>query len=353
MAGTMQKAGAARGIASYAPAIVKRLLPGVMTNRKVRLTAAGWLYNGLVFLFGLAAINTGNNLLYLILAVMIGLMLASFWLSEMTITELNLCRELPEAVYAGEDFIIGYRLKNLRSFWPAAAVEILEQVDGRASGGFFGVVRAGFEEKSCGHAQVSRRGRFEFNEFLVRTRFPFGFFEKTKKARQRDSLVVLPRLGAAGLESAPSGGQSGMIRPGQKGPGSELFGFREYIPGDHPHWIDWKASARSRQILVQETERESEQSVIIELGVSRERPTPDSESREMLIRKGFGLAKNYLDQGWRVRVEISGRGVEFGAGPSQLRSIGYFLALFDDHFEPLTGAQLSPSPFQARKVVVE
>jgi uncharacterized protein (DUF58 family) len=131
-----------------------------------------------------------------------------------------------------------------------------------------------------------------------------------------------------------------------------LFGFRDYLPGDHPHWIDWKASARSSQMLVRETEQESEQSLIIILKVSLQRPEPDAMDREHLIRQAYGLAKNNIDQGWRVRVQIANQGIDFGSGIEHLKKIAYFLALFDDATEPHPGDRLTPPNFRAREIVI-
>lgn len=330
----------------------KILFPGMLVNRRVRLTASGWLYNGLVLLFGFAAINTQNNLLYLILAVMIGMMLASFWLSEMNLTEIVLSREIPETVSSGEEFMLVYKLKNLRRFWPCAGVEIIEQAGNDRVRVYFSMVRPGAEETAYAAARLSRRGKFEFREFLIQTYFPFGLFEKNKKARLQGQVVVLPSPISGEPETPMSSSLAGVIRPGQKGPGSELFGFREYVPGDHPHWIDWKASARTSQLLVEETERESEQALIISLRVSRNRPEPDSPGREALIRQAFGLAKNYIDQGFRVRLSIDQRGIDFGIGVNHLSTIAFFLALFDDPKEPYPGEDLPPPSFPAQKIVV-
>jgi hypothetical protein len=68
-----------------------------------------------IFIFSFAAINTGNNLLYLILAVMISILIASFWLSEMVLNDLNLSRRLPESVFAGEEFSVVYELLNQKT----------------------------------------------------------------------------------------------------------------------------------------------------------------------------------------------------------------------------------------------
>jgi len=330
----------------------KFLLPGILVNRKVRLTALGWLYNGLVLLFGFAAINTQNNLLYLIVAVMIGMMLASFWLSEMNLTEIELGRELPETVVRGEAFMLVYRLRNLRRFWPCAGLELVEQVGEEQVRVYFSMVRSGAEETAYAHVILNRRGKFELKELLVQTYFPFGLFEKSKKVHLPGRLTVLPSPVFGERETAFGAALSGASHSGQKGVGSELFGFRQYSPGDHPHWINWKASARSSQLLVEETEHESEQALVISLLVSGLRPEFDDPGREALIDRAFGLARSYLEQGYRVRLELLDRGIDFGTGPKHLQKLGLFLAMFDDPQEPCPGEELRPFQFPAQKIAL-
>ena len=214
----------------------------------------GWFYNGLILLFGFAAINTGNNLLYLILAVMIGTTLASFWLSEMTISEITLEREMPETVHAGQDFLIQYKLKNNRKFWPNAAIEILEKVEDKTLLAFFTLVRARTQETAFVHAGVTRRGRHEFGEFLIRTYFPFGLFEKTKKANLKAELVVMPSAMGGEPNAPASASQLGMIRPGSKGP-ARAFRVPRIRPGRPPS-LDRLESQRPDRAITGAGDRE-------------------------------------------------------------------------------------------------
>ncbi len=312
-----------------------------MVNRKVRVTLSGWFYMGLIFVFGLAAINTGNNLLYLILSVMISILIASFWLSEMALSQLKLSRRIPEAVFAGEEFSVIYELHNARSFFPLAGVAVSEKFGGKTASGYFLLVRAGRAEQVYASITLERRGRAALNELFISTRFPFGFFDKGKRIKLPDQILVLPAGVPAGIDAEAAGLQSGMIHGGKKGPGSELLCFRPYAPGDHPHWIDWKATARSGEILVKENEQEAEQSLTIILNIPPARPEPDSPERENLIARSFALARAYLDRGYRVRLELAGRGIDFGTGLAHFRRIGFFLALFDDREHPDPGEKLT------------
>ena len=325
-------------------------LPGYLVNRQVKITSTGWIYLGLILFFGFASINTGNNLLYLILSVMISLLVASFLLSEMAITELLISRKIPEAVYAHEPFSIIYQVQNQRRFFPSAGIEIMETINGLQAKAYLLILKPKTTYPGFVPITLKSRGRVKFNQLLIRTRFPFGFFEKTKKAKIPKELIVLPKPFLQELPFSSSLVKSGVFNYPKKGYGSELFGFRPYLAGDHPHWIDWKASAKTAQILVQETEQDAEHSLAIILNISLIRPVPDSFTREKLISQGFGLAKFYIEKGYRVRVQVQNVGIDFGAGLNHLKKIAYFLALFDDPNENFQKEKLSSLNDSCQKI---
>lgn len=330
----------------------KLSLPGYLVNRQVKITLTGWIYLGLILFFGFASINTGNNLLYLILSVLISLLLASFLLSEMAITELIVSRRIPEAVYADEPFSIIYQAQNQRNFFPSAGITIIETINDNQVSAYFLILQPKTTYPGFAPITLKSRGRVKFNQLLIRTRFPFGFFEKTKKVKIPDELIILPKPLLKDLPFCSAPVKPGVFNYPQKGLGAELFGFRPYLPGDHPHWIDWKASAKSAQILVQETERESEQFLAIILNIPLIRPVPDSPAREKLISQCFGLAKFYIEQGYKVRAQAPNSGVDFGAGLNHLKKIAYFLALFDDPKENFPKEKLSPLNDSCQKILL-
>ncbi|MFX0026029.1 MAG: DUF58 domain-containing protein, partial [Candidatus Hermodarchaeota archaeon] len=55
----------------------------------------------------------------------------------------------------------------------------------------------------------------------------------------------------------------GLQRSKQKGLGSEFYGMRKYVFGDQFRLIDWKASARTQQLIVKEYESERDITVMI------------------------------------------------------------------------------------------
>jgi len=330
----------------------KIFFPGWLVNRQVKITLLGWIYLGLIWVFGFSAINTGNNLLYLIFAIMVSLLIASFWLSEMSITELKISRHLPREVYAEKEFILKYELKNLKKFFPCCAIWVEEEIEGKKLKAYFPLVEAGKSQSHYSRLSLKKRGRCQLKQLTIKTRFPFGFFEKGKKIRMEEEIIVFPSL-VKPKEFFPRLSEDlGELFSWEKGAEGELFGFRDYQFGDHPHLISWKISAKKGELLVRENLKEGKEKVIIELKITPHRWELDSQKRERKISQAMSLSKFLLEKGFQVRVEINRRGVEFGRGIFHLRKIGYFLALFDDSESPERGDVLSlASPYIPRFII--
>jgi len=78
------------------PVLAKRTpLRWIGTRMEYRITREGWIYLGGILLVALAALNTGNNLLFLILASLIAIVLMSGILSSITLSGVGMRLELP------------------------------------------------------------------------------------------------------------------------------------------------------------------------------------------------------------------------------------------------------------------
>ena len=85
----------------------------------------------------------------------------------------------------------------------------------------------------------------------------------------------------------------GLQRSKQKGLGSEFYGMRKYVFGDQFRLIDWKASARSQQLIVKEYESERDITVMIIVDASNSMAGGAIENTkfEYAIRAGMLLTK--------------------------------------------------------------
>ena len=108
-----------------------------------------------------------------------------------------------------------------------------------------------------------RRGSYRQDAFGIRTRFPFGFFEKTRTVASQLEILVYPRVEPTDhfYEVLPL--LSGEMASNFRGRGHELHSLRDYLPTDSARFVDWKVTARAGHMVVREFAREDERRVML------------------------------------------------------------------------------------------
>ncbi|MBE0595789.1 MAG: hypothetical protein IH614_00810, partial [Desulfuromonadales bacterium] len=77
----------------------------------------------MTLLLGFAAVNTGNNLLYLLVSALLGFLTVSGFLGRGNLVGLRIELEWPEEIYAGAPSTATVRLEN-RKGWPAFLLRV-------------------------------------------------------------------------------------------------------------------------------------------------------------------------------------------------------------------------------------
>ena len=89
------------------------------------VTRAGMIYILISVVIGIAAINTGNNLLYVIVAALLSAILVSGVASALVLRSLTLDVHLPEHVFAGRPMLARLLLRNASSWLPSFSVRVV------------------------------------------------------------------------------------------------------------------------------------------------------------------------------------------------------------------------------------
>ena len=89
------------------------------------VTGVGIIYVVSVLLIGVAALNTGNNLLYVIVAAMLAAILVSGVASAIVLRELELDVRLPEQVFAGRPTLGKIVVRNRRRWLPSFSISVV------------------------------------------------------------------------------------------------------------------------------------------------------------------------------------------------------------------------------------
>lgn len=339
------------------PTLWRRVRRRLRPPRRLSFTREGRWLTFLALAIGVAAINTGNNLLYLILAWLLSFIIASGVLSEVTMRGLAVTRRPPPQVFAGQPFLMEIAVENTKAGLASFSIEIEDLLDGRPLDKkcYFLKIPPGRTQRTSYRHTFPRRGLYRFDGFRVATRFPFTLFRKSRDVDVATEVLVYPRLTAVKRPPARprAHGVGSSQRLGRRG---EFFGLREWKDGDDRRGIHWRSTARTGRVMVREHEDELERQVVIAVdnalparvvralaaGERLRDDLPLADALERAISTAAGLAAAYLEAGWAVGVAARGMQLPLAAGRPQLTRILRELALLPIVTDDVAMSELDP-----------
>ena len=150
-------------------------------------------------------------------------------------------------------------------------------------------------------ARAVRRGALHASGWSLGTSDPVGFFQGFRKAADAEVAVVLPRFTSLAGRRETRELEASIAAP-RAGSGNELFGIREYRPGDSLRRIHWRSSARHAELVVREYEPPGVQAIAILLD-----PTPaTTEVADQVARIAASEAWDCIREGGRVALWTPG-----------------------------------------------
>jgi uncharacterized protein (DUF58 family) len=303
-------------------------------SRRLRSSREGKYFIAITIGIGLAAINTGNNLLFLLLGWMCSTIVASGVMSELSLRGLTVTRQPPARIFAGRPFLMGIALKNGKRRLPSFSIEIEDLVVTGATARpldkkcYFLKIPAGRAQSTSYRHTFARRGLYRFDGFRVGTKFPFALFRKSRDADAAGEVIVYPAVHpvAPPPPAGVHGGEDARARRGRRG---EFFGLRELRDGDDSRDIHWRSTAHKGRLMVREYEEESQRraAVLIDNALPDGADGAEADQLERAISMAASLAASYLGRGYAVRLLARGGHVPSGVGPAQLGRVLRALAL--------------------------
>ncbi|MEY4706245.1 MAG: hypothetical protein RL042_2450 [Nitrospirota bacterium] len=301
---------------------------GLSRRRSIRLTSEGATFLLFTFGIGLAAINTGNNLFYLLLAMMLSLVVISGLLSEHCLRRLEFHRHMPDLIMANEPATLTLSIANRNRRLPSFSLRLFDVVEGHdVDRGLF--IRYLPPQSSLLLSYpllATTRGLVRLEGIRAQTRFPFGLFLKKGLYAAEMHLLVSPPIKPLALrfvDELVSEGQ-GQSLP-RRGPGTQLYNLRLYQPGDDSRAIHWMTTARTSQLIVRETEAEDQRRVTVILSIV----APDE--RESLFERSVTFVASLLwqltERAYPVRLLVGAEDSGLGSGPAHLFTMLRLLAL--------------------------
>jgi uncharacterized protein (DUF58 family) len=314
---------------------------------RTTVTVEGVLFIVFLVVIGFAAWNTGNNLLYLVLSAMIAFLIAANFIGRISIGDVSVQLRFPDHIYANEPANITVSVTNHKRLMPSYSfvIEALSeendeftkakrklkktqkkstktqkqnqsqkhqeapnQADEQAAISanamsanvaigkknklgklaYFLLVPAQASARQRIQHTFKRRGRYEITGFRIATKFPAGFFKKWRRIDANGEIVVYPNPQTVDdfYQGLPM--IVGQIQSHARGSGDELYAIRQYLPSDQMRHIDWKATAKSTNLMVRENTREDERRLTIVFDTVRRTPKTlfaEGESEKNLEKK--------------------------------------------------------------------
>lgn len=304
---------------------IKGLLIRLLTPpRTLKISKAGWYFIGVTFAVGFAAVNSGNNLLYIILGAMLSFIVASGIMSNIALRDLEVTREISGWVFAKTPFLYRFGVKNSKRLFPSYLISLRDEAD-FFSGTFVTSIGPEREEFPIAEALFPRRGMYHLGRVNVSTNFPFGLFVKGMKRLIDEDLLVYPRIRDIDPDSLDFRGWEGEVVVNKSGHGGEPWGVTEYFPGDNPRHIHWRSSAKRGDIMRKEFTEESERKITIRLVIS---DTHTEDEIEYKIEAAASVAARFIKGDYAVGLILGAEFIEPAGGIEQLEKILEALTLF-------------------------
>ena len=302
---------------------------------RTTVTAEGVVFAVFLMIIAFAAWNTGNNLLFLILSALLAFLIAANFMARASLADVSVQLRFPDHIFAGEPASLNVTLTNHKRLFPSYSVvvealsEQTPQKRVRKSRGkgqqpsdsngpanirksaldrlahFVLVPARGSARQRISHT-FEQRGRYPITSFRISTKFPTGFFKKWRNVDATGEILVYPKPRPLDdfYHALPM--LAGQVSSHLRGAGDDLYGIRRYHPSDHIRHIDWKATAKTSELMVREHIREDERRLTI---VFDTMPEESSQSQadfagrfERAVVMAASLAKHFVTE--RADVEL-------------------------------------------------
>jgi uncharacterized protein (DUF58 family) len=335
---------------------VRRFLPDFLKIRLPRLpVTVEFTREGLIFIFlslaiGAAAVNTGNNILYLIFSLMLGLIVVSGILSRRILNGMSGVVEFPAHVFSEVPANCFVSVENHKTRLPSIGVRfaLRDKAFPSADKYFFYIPPEG-KVSSFLNVIFPQRGLYRLAEIELRTKFPFSFFIKVRRLAVNQTIRVYPKIYRI-ADDALARFSDGLIKESPyRGESPQLLHLRDYKPLDSSKRIHWKASAKIEKFLVKEFQRDQGLDFTVYFDCF-----PGGSGKSAAQEKGISvlasIAFKAMEKGYRASFYFPDRTFEVGNSETSITPLLDYLS--DLKLTPPSGNFRKPSNDDAVVMVI-
>lgn len=254
-------------------------------------TKLGILYIALTLFVGFAAINTGNNLLYLTFGVMLSFVIVSGIISMFNLARIDVDFKIPRDVYALSSTNLVFSLRNNKPLIPSYSLTI--DLNGRKA--FVPYLKRDAKLKTNLLYVFSKRGWNTIPDATISTSFPFGFFKKWIRIDLgKKEVLVYPKIEKIDISDSFIQEKKGENEIDKKGFGADLRSIKDFSQGDNPKFIHWKVSAKKNKLMLKEMQDEESESVTLQFNPTKNEGELERQIVQIASTLMELLRKNYL-----------------------------------------------------------
>lgn len=307
--------------------------PAARPRRRYRRNLPLLLISGATLLIGVGALNSQNNLLFIVFGLSVGAILVSGFFSGSMMMSVRVRRAVPPPAQVGVPWRLTYEIEHAGGWAPVVALVLEEEglspvpndatragtgwnaALGRRPAAFvFHLPRRG-TARAVASVTPCRRGIIRLSGVCALSRFPVGLVSKAAIFAQEHQVVIRPRvvaLSRRGLGVLLRADDRSARASSRRGRSDDFYGLRDYAPGDSMRLVAWRSSARTGELVV----RENTSSAARRLWVVLQIPIPvESEEAERAITLAASLAREALASGMPTGLAVPQFGV--GVRPAQ------------------------------------
>ncbi|MEM9952447.1 MAG: DUF58 domain-containing protein [Chloroflexota bacterium] len=274
-----------------------------------------WAFLATSFVFWFFANQTQVGWLYIVSALLGGVLLTSWLLNRGTLAQITGKRMLDvafdEVKHEGDDMNITLTLQN-QGRLPASHLTIVEECPLAPPNSeqhrlpmFIPILRntISFDYQT----EIYQRGLHHFPALTVKSRAPFGFFERAGTHQVETSILIYPELRQLSRLSLLDEQPAAELTNLKAGIGSEVIGVRPYRAGDSPRHIHWRSVAKRGQLVSKEFAQETQPGVTVVLDrYCPLSPIPETKHQpfEISIKCAVSIADYAMRQGYPVHLAV-------------------------------------------------
>ena len=292
----------------------------------MRPTREGKRFLLATLLIAVAAFNTGNNLIFLILAMMLSMILLSVVILRYNLKGLTLAFSAVHPVFVKNRAVFKVSLSNKKKLMPSYSIHVTipKGITGQCAMPYVPPMSNTSVEMD---SIFTKRGIYRYGDFTLESNFPFTLFKKTVKAYIGGEVIVYPEIKEIDELIPELTKTDYTAHTTRHAPGDEFLTIREFRYGDSMRRIQWKASAKTGKLMVKDTGTDEPRLLTIIL--DNIKPL-HKESFEKAVSFAASLADRFIRLGFFVRLITCKKLIPFGSGLEHLFKILDALAVIDE-----------------------